>query len=73
MTMMIAKLTEGGLDRVLDGKVGMTFIVDSITENGLRRIARVRDYRYPRIINGKRHTDYQIWSIGPDGYQLVTA
>lgn len=72
MTQMIARLTDKGCDRVLNGAPGMTFIVDKITENGLRRIAHVRDYRYPRTVNGEHHADYQIWSIGPEGYQLVT-
>ena len=72
MTQMIARLTKDGTARVLNGEVGMTFIVDEITTNGLRRIAHVRDYRYPRVVNGERHADYQIWSIGPEGYQLVT-
>lgn len=72
MTRMIARLTKDGIDRVLSGEEGMTFIVDKITENGLRRIAHVRDYRFPRMVNGEHHADYQIWSIGPEGYQLVT-
>lgn len=57
-----------GARRVLDGKDGMTFIVDCFTKriNSADLIAHVRDYRFD---NGK---GYQIWSIGPDGYEVVS-
>jgi hypothetical protein len=70
MTQMIARLTEKGTSRVLNGAAGMTFIVDEITEGvGCRRIAHVRDYRYANKDLGR---EFQIWSLGPEGYQLVT-
>lgn len=69
MTQMIARLTPAGVERVLDGAAGMTFIVDAITDgHGGRRIAYVRDYRFKGD-----YREFQIWSIGPEGYQLVTA
>lgn len=67
--MLIARLTKDGLDRVLNGVEGMTFIVDEITSYNGRRTAHVRDYRFKNEILGR---EFQIWSIGPEGYQLVT-
>lgn len=66
--MTIVKINKKALDRVMDGIVGMTFIVDKFTDtiNNRRQIAHVRDYRYNN--NG---CDYQIWSIGPDSYEII--
>lgn len=66
--MQVIKLLEKGLPRVLDGEVGMTFVVEATTKRiaGDGIVAHVRDYRYH---NGQN--DYQIWSIGPEGYEVV--
>lgn len=63
----IVKLLPAGLERVLNGQVGMTFIVDKFidTIDNRGRIAHVIDYRY------KGEHRYQIWSIGPEGYEIV--
>lgn len=53
-------LTQSGLSRVIDGAVGMVFEVDSWTNT----IAHVRDYRFPRFVDGVKHADYQIWTLG---------
>lgn len=58
----VVMLTRAGEWRVLQGKAGMLFLVDSVTirpDGGIVR--HVRDYRYEQ--NGK---PYQIWSLGPD-------
>lgn len=64
---LVIKLTEKGLHRVLNGEVGMTFIVDCFTEalSEKGQVAHVRDYRDPE------NREYVIWSIGPDGYEIV--
>lgn len=64
--MLIAKLKREGLERVLDGRVGMTFPVDSFTPGVRGPVAHVRDYRY-----FGSHYPYQTWSIGADGYELL--
>jgi hypothetical protein len=64
--MQTIKLTEKGLERVLNGSVGMTFVVDSFTDGVKGKVAHVRDYRIPQ--NGKA---FQIWSISADGYELI--
>jgi hypothetical protein len=65
---MIVKLTERGLSRVLNGQVGMTFLVDSMTPGVAGVVLHVRDYRYPRDDNGK---PYQTWSITADDYEII--
>ncbi|MER9652499.1 hypothetical protein NKJ26_03140 [Mesorhizobium sp. M0152] len=66
--MIVVKLNASGLHRVLDGKIGMTFIVDAFTESlSGGNIAHVRDYRYPQ--EGR---PWQIWNIGPEGYDILT-
>ena len=66
--MIFVKLTEAGVPRVLYGTVGLTFIVDHFTEGGAgTRVAHVRDYRFPT-----EHKDHQIWSIGEDGYEVIS-
>jgi hypothetical protein len=59
-----------GLSRVLEGTVGMTFVVDHFTDTVDNRgqIAHVRDYRYS---GGPLDRPFQIWSIGPEGYERV--
>lgn len=66
--LVIAKLTGTGWTRVLNGKAGMTFIVDKFTpdQNG-GRVAHVRDYRWPTS-----GFPFQIWSLTADQYELVT-
>lgn len=64
---VVARLTRDGLGRVLNGKIGMTFIVDKFTDTtGGKKVAHVRDYRYPGD-----HYPFQIWSIGPEGYEIL--
>lgn len=62
---IVVKINAAGLPRVVDSVVGMTFIVDSFSDtvDDRGKVAHVRDYRcgYP----------YQIWSIGPEGYEVV--
>lgn len=67
MATQIAILNKAGLRRVLNGQIGMTFVVDSFTTSISGQVAHVRDYRY----NGA-HYEYQIWSIASDGYHLLT-
>lgn len=69
-TQRIAILKTGGLSRVLDGRIGMTFVVDKFTDtiDNRGRMAHVRDYRYPTQGNG-----FQIWSLGPEDYDLLPA
>lgn len=65
----VARLTEDGVHRVLNGVTGMTFIVDKFTPGGsLGQVAHVRDYRYPGD-----HRPFQIWSIAAPGYELLPA
>jgi len=62
---IVVQLTVHGTDRVLESKAGMTFIVDSF--GGVSgKVAHVRDYRYPN-----KFKPYQIWSIQPDGYEII--
>lgn len=69
--MKIIKLTKAGVGRVLESVEGMTFIVDSETvrTNGSGSVVHVRDYRYS--IN-PLDRPFQIWSIGPEGYEIVS-
>lgn len=60
-------LTKDGLDRVLEGKHGMTFLVDAVTQGAAGPVAHVRDYRYGDFSIGKH---YCIWSIQAYGYVL---
>lgn len=63
----VIRLLPMGVHRVLDGKVGMTFIVDYFSrEVGevSERIAHVLDFR-------TSDSDPAIWSIGPDGYEII--
>lgn len=63
----IAILTEEGVARVLDGKVGATFPIHHTTEAiGGGEIAHVMDYRYPRT-----NANYQIWSLSPGDWKLL--
>jgi len=62
----VIELTEEGLDRVLGGQIGMTFIVDSMSGTAGNAVVHVRDYRYPT-----ENKPYQIWSISPDGYNFI--
>lgn len=49
----------------------MTFPVDKFTIGVLGPVAHVRDYRFrPTEF---RAANYQIWSIGADGYEIVEA
>lgn len=66
--MIIVKINKQGISRVLNGEVGMTFIVDKF--GGVSgKTAHVRDYRFDNTNhNGK---DYQIWSIGYEGYEEI--
>lgn len=67
---VMVRLKEAGLKRVLNGRAGMTFVVDSFTETLDERgkVAHVRDYRGKDAALGR---EFQIWSIGPDGYEMV--
>lgn len=69
----VAKLTESGLSRVLDGAVGMTFPIKhvSVSGSGEGHVAHVMDFRYPRYVNGELHAPYQIWSLGVGDWELV--
>jgi hypothetical protein len=66
-SLTVVKLTGTGWTRVLNGKEGMTFIVDKFTPaaNG-GMIAHVRDYRWT---NGG--FPFQIWSLSPDQYEVI--
>lgn len=67
--MTVVKINEIGARRVLNGKAGMSFVVQAFTEaTDGRAIAHVKDYRYA-CGSGR---SYQIWSIGPDGYEVIT-
>lgn len=67
----VVKLTQRGLVRVLDSRVGMTFIVDAFTQRadfidgGL--VYHVRDYRYESDAWGA----FCIWSLAPGDYEEV--
>lgn len=65
MKTTIIKLTKAGEARILDGKEGMTFPLD--TMGGVDdRCAHVRDYRYPGD-----HFPFQIWTLGPDEFEVI--
>lgn len=66
----VVKLTEAGLSRVLNGFVGMTFIVNRFSDSaidGPGKVAHVRDYRYRQSPT----LEYQIWSLAMRDYELV--
>lgn len=72
-TLVVVKLLNP--ERVLDGKVGQTFIVDKFTPSSqpsknTRGVAHVRDYRRGDLFGGIRRP-YQIWSLGPNDYEIV--
>lgn len=71
--MEVVMINDRALDRVMNGQAGMTFVVDMFTYNigDGGRTAHVRDYRYnnSNAVNGKL---YQIWSIGPEGYEVIS-
>lgn len=64
---MIVRLRLSGLCRVLDGRVGMTFVVAHLTPSASvgQYVAHVRDYRYdsPHGV---------IWSLAPYEYDIIT-
>jgi hypothetical protein len=64
--LIIARLTKYPQWRVLNGEVGMTFIVDHFTRGIRGPIAHLRDYRYPN-----KWCPFRIWSVPVDCYQVV--
>lgn len=65
--MDIVRINERGVARVLNGEVGMHFIVDHYTDRvSGGKVAHVRDYRFT-----KKHEGFQVWSIGDDGYEAA--
>jgi hypothetical protein len=64
--MTVIKLKREGLHRVLKGSEGMTFPVDNFTRSLRGPVAHVRDYRFSREFK-----PFQVWSIPPDGYEVV--
>jgi hypothetical protein len=65
-TVNVIRLLEGGVSRVLNGMVGLTFLVESFTEGVSGPVAHVRDYRYR-----SEPSTYQIWSLAADQYELL--
>jgi len=61
------KITTGdAAGRILEGKVGMVFKVDSWTTRAdKKRICHVIDYRYPN--DSKK--GFQVWTLGVDGFE----
>jgi len=70
--MTIIKLLPAGRSRVLDGETGMTFVVDSFTDtyDNRGKVAHVRDYRHFKNC-ATLGRPFQIWSIGPGGYEMI--
>lgn len=65
--MDIVTVNEIGASRILDCKAGRNFDVDHYTNRiSGGRVAHVRDYRYQNEDLGR---DFQIWSIGDDGFE----
>jgi hypothetical protein len=62
-------VNKAGIDRVLRGEPGMTFVVDEFTNGVLGPVAHVRDYRFPP--SQLKAKPFQIWSIPFDGYEVV--
>jgi hypothetical protein len=69
MTKMIKLTSDRGVERVLDGALGMTFVVDHFTEGQSGNVAHVRDYRH--IGMHSLTPSFQMWSIPADGYEIV--
>jgi hypothetical protein len=69
MTKMIKLTSDRGVARVLDGALGMTFVVESFTDGEAGKVAHVRDYRHAWTHHLGRA--FQIWSIPADGYEIV--
>ena len=70
MNIYLVKLNMEGTSRVLNGEVGMTFIVDQFTVSAGRPgeyVAHVQDHRYPVGPSGRP----QIWSLCPGQYELL--
>lgn len=67
-SLAVVMLTEKGVERVLRGRKGMTFLVDKFTDtvDGRGRMAHVRDYSFP----GPNY-QWQIWSLGPEHYVII--
>ena len=67
--MIVIRINEKALSRVMNGQIGMTFIVDEFTDtiDDRGKIAHVRDYRYFNTFGRL----YQIWSIDPEGYEVI--
>lgn len=65
--MVVIKLLKAGLPRVLNGEIGITFIVDQLSGTVGYNVAHIRDYRY----SNERKKNYSIWSIPADGYEFV--
>lgn len=62
----VVKLKRPGVERVLNGQMGMTFIVDEFTDSvGGGRVAHVRDYRF------LPDNQFQVWSIPEYGYEVL--
>jgi len=65
--MQVAIINKKGIHRVLNGEIGMTFVIDDFTpDRDYHSIAHVRDYRYSCL-----QREFQIWTIPYDGYELV--
>lgn len=62
---VVVRLTLAGCARVLNGHEGMTFPVHA-WGGADGATAHVRDHRYP-----DEGRDFQIWSIGREGYEVV--
>lgn len=64
----VVRLNQRGVNRVLNGSQGMTFIVDNFTPGLQGEVAHVRDYRYPGD-----HRPFQIWSLAAPDYDIILA
>ncbi len=62
----VIRLLPEGLPRVLNGQVGMTFIVNEFTEGAYGPVAHVRDYRF--VSDASK---FQVWSLAGDQYEVV--
>lgn len=73
--MIIVKLTQAGVSRVLSGAEGMTFMVDKVTQRygttePENRIMHVRDYRYSNEAKALGRP-WQIWTLAPGDYEII--
>lgn len=59
----LVAVTQEGTARVMDSVAGMIFRVNSVTQNGNRRIVHVIDDRY---------SPPAIWTLGPEDYTTKT-